>query len=151
MNVGAIRALDDWQTPARTTSDRTRECHSALTAMRHSHAECKPDSICPHYSTVRSAVGDQPAVDRSGVGGRSRPPLSRTRRAFAQVTSARGYLFTARPRKRNFRTYLSDIGQFVSYLAPPRAKRWRLGRQIATYCDHCKKIVREGNGHAYRF
>ena len=32
---------------------RTRECHSALTAMRRSRRERKRDSIYPHYSGVR--------------------------------------------------------------------------------------------------
>ena len=32
---------------------RTRECHSALTAMRRSRREGKRDSIYPHYSRVR--------------------------------------------------------------------------------------------------
>src|SRR5580704_8058275 len=47
--------------------------------MRHSHAQCKPDSVRPHYSTVRPAVGDQPAVDRSG-GQRARLRKSLPRR-----------------------------------------------------------------------
>src|ERR1700722_5150267 len=31
---------------------RTRECHSALTAMRHSRQQCKRNSIYPRYSGV---------------------------------------------------------------------------------------------------
>jgi hypothetical protein len=34
---------------------RTRECHSALTAMRRSGQECQRNSICPRYSGVRGS------------------------------------------------------------------------------------------------
>jgi hypothetical protein len=48
---------------------RTRECHSALTAMRRSHAECKRGSIYPRYSGVRPAVGNsQHLVPNSSPG-----------------------------------------------------------------------------------